>query len=105
MKNDLFVINNNQLELTQDGIKFIKKMQKAQVEVNKMNEELKEILKQKMEENDIKKFISNDGTFSATYVAETTTNRFDTTKFKKEHEDLYNEYLTTSIKKAYVKFN
>ena len=105
MENESMIIENNELELTKEGIKFIKKVQKAKVELAKMEEQLKNMFKEKMEENDIKKYTSPDGTFKATYYKETTTNRFDSTKFKKENEELYNQYLVPSTRKAYVKFN
>ena len=104
-ENKLMIVNNNELELTKDGIKFIKKMQKAKTELAKMEEQLKENFKYLFEETGTNKFVSEDGTFKATYIAETTTNRFDSTKFKKENEELYNKYLTTSKRSAYVKFN
>lgn len=93
MENELMIIENNELELTKEGIKFIKKVQKAKVELAKM------------EENGIKKYTSPDGTFKATYYEETVTNRFDSTKFKKEHEELYNQYLKPSKRSSYIKFN
>ena len=105
MENELMIINNNELELTKDGIKFIKKVQKAKIEFEKMEEQLKEMFLEKMETNGIDKYISPDGTFKATYIKATTSNRFDSTRFKKEHEDLYNEYQVSSERKAYVKFN
>lgn len=105
MENELMIINNNELELTKDGIKFIKKVQKAKIELEKMEEQLKEMFLEKMETNGIDKYISPDGTFKATYIKATTSNRFDSTRFKKEHEDLYNEYQVSSERKAYVKFN
>ena len=104
-ENKLMIVNNNELELTKDGIKFIKKMQKAKIELAKMEEQLKNMFQEQMEVNGIKKYTSPDGTFKATYYEETTTNRFDSTKFKKENEELYNQYLVTSTRKAYVKFN
>ena len=104
-ENKLMIVNNNELELTKDGIKFIKKMQKAKIELAKMEEQLKNMFQEQMELNGIKKYTSPDGTFKATYYEETTTNRFDSTKFKKENEELYNQYLVTSTRKAYVKFN
>ena len=104
-ENKLMIVNNNELELTKDGIKFIKKMQKAKIELSEMEEQLKENFKYLFEETGTNKFVSEDGTFKATYIAETTTNRFDSTKFKKENEELYNKYLVPSTKKAYVKFN
>lgn len=93
MGNELMIIENNELELTKEGIKFIKKIQKAKVELAKM------------EENGIKKYTSPDGTFKATYYEETVTNRFDSTKFKKENEELYNQYLKPSKRSSYIKFN
>ena len=105
MENNLIVVNNNELELTKEGIKFIKKVQKAKVELAKMEEQLKDMFQEQMEVNGIKKYTSPDGTFKATYYEETTTNRFDSTKFKKENEELYNQYLVPSTRKAYVKFN
>ena len=104
-ENKLMIVNNNELELTKDGIRFIKKMQKAKIELAKMEEQLKENFKEIFEETGTNKFVSEDGTFKATYIEETTTNRFDSKKFKEEHKNLYDEYLTTSIRKAYVKFN
>lgn len=105
MENELIMINNNELELTKEGIKAIKKMQKAKIELNKMEEQIKEMFQKVFEETGTNKFVSEDGTFKASYIEETTTKRFDSTKFKKEHEDLYNEYQTTATRKAYVKFN
>lgn len=105
MENELMIIENNELELTKEGIKFIKKVQKAKVELAKMEEQLKDMFKEKMEENGIKKYISPDGTFKATYYEETVTNRFDSTKFKKENEELYNQYLKPSKRSSYIKFN
>ena len=105
MENELMIVNNNELELTKEGIKFIKKVQKAKVELAKMEEQLKNMFQEQMEKNNIKKYTSPDGTFKATYYEETTTNRFDSTKFKKENEELYNQYLVPSTRKAYVKFN
>lgn len=105
MENELMIIENNELELTKEGIKFIKKIQKAKVELAKMEEQLKDMFKEKMEENGIKKYTSPDGTFKATYYEETVANRFDSTKFKKEHEELYNQYLKPSKRSSYIKFN
>lgn len=105
MENNLIVVNNNEIELTKEGIKFIKKVQKAKAELAKMEEQLKNMFQEQMEVNGIKKYTSPDGTFKATYYEETTTNRFDSTKFKKENEELYNQYLVPSTRKAYVKFN
>lgn len=105
MGNNLIIVNNNELELTKEGIKFIKKVQKAKVELAKMEEQLKNMFQEEMEKNNIKKYTSPDGTFKATYYEETATNRFDSTSFKKENKEIYDQYLVPSTRKAYVKFN
>lgn len=105
MENELILVNNNELELTKDGIKFIKKVQKAKIELAKMEQQLKDMFQEQMELNGIKKYTSPDGTFKVTYYEETITNRFDSTSFKKDHEELYNQYLKPSTRSAYVKFN
>lgn len=104
-ENKLMILENNELELTKEGIQFIKKLQKAKVEVTKMEEQLKEIFLNKMEENNIDKFISADGTFKATYVKETTSKTFDSKKFKEENPDVYENYLKETTRKAYIKFS
>jgi len=105
MENELIAVENNELLATKDGIKFIKKMQKAKIELARMEEELKEQFKTKMEENGIKKFVSSDGTFKVTYYPETSTNRLDSKKLKEELPDVYEQYTIGSTRKAYVKFN
>ena len=60
MENNLIVVNNNELELTKEGIKFIKKVQKAKVELAKMEEQLKNMFQEQMEVNGIKKYTSPD---------------------------------------------
>lgn len=105
MKNELIKVENNELELTNEGIKFVKKMQKAKIELAKMEEQIKEMFLNKMEENEITKYTSPDGLFKVTYYKSGITQKFDSTTFKKENQDLYNKYLVPSQRKAYVKFN
>lgn len=62
---------------------------------------LKEDLVTSMETANIAS-IGND-MFKVAFIAATTRNTFDTTKFKKEHADLYKDYVKTSNVKAYVK--
>ena len=63
--------------------------------------ELKENLVTSMESANIAS-IGND-MFKVAFIAATTRNTFDTTKFKKEHQDLYQDYVKVSNVKAYVK--
>ena len=62
---------------------------------------LKEDLVTSMETANIAS-IGND-MFKVAFIAATTRNTFDTTKFKKEHADLYKDYIKVSNVKAYVK--
>ena len=105
MENNLIIVENDVLKLTKEGIQFIKKLQKAKVEVAKMEEQLKEMFLEKMEENNIDKFISTDGTFKATYIKETTSKTFDSKRFKEENPDVYEDYLKETTRKAYIKFS
>lgn len=105
MNNELVKVENSNLVATEEGIKFIKKVQKAKVQFNMLEEELKNSFKTIMEETGISKYTSPDGTFKATYYQATTQTRFDSKRFKEEQPDLYDEYTTTSDKKAYVKFS
>ena len=52
MENELMIVNKNELELTKEGIQFIKKLQKAKVEVEKMEEQLKDMFLKSKEYND-----------------------------------------------------
>ena len=105
MENGIVKIENGQIEATKELISNIKKFQKAKVALNQIESELKENFKEIFEKTGTNKFVSEDGTFKATYIEETTTNRFDSKKFKADHEDLYNKYQTSSKRSAYVKFN
>ena len=62
---------------------------------------LKEDLVTSMESANIAS-IGND-MFKVAFIAATTRNTFDSARFKKEHQDLYKDYVKVSNVKAYVK--
>lgn len=65
------------------------------------NAEMREQIKQAMEENDIKKF---DGDLVAiTYVAPTTRTSFDSKRFAEERPGVYKKYLKTSEVKSSIR--
>ena len=103
--NDLIKIENNELKLLDEGIKEIKKFQKAKLQLNLMEEKLKKTFLDLMEQTGVTKFTSPDGTFKVTYVAETTSTTFDSKKFKEEKPDLYEKYKKETTRKAYVKLS
>ena len=61
-------------------------------------EELKVRLKNAMIEHGIKSW--DGGKFTATIAKDSVTNTFDTTKFKKDHADLYEQYIKQSIRQG-----
>ncbi|MGF3066622.1 lambda-exonuclease family protein [Facklamia sp. P12950] len=63
--------------------------------------QLKEMLYQNMEENDVKKI--ETPFFIVTRVLPSQSKRFDSKKFKEDHPDIYEKYQTTSNRKGYIK--
>ncbi|MBE6145036.1 MAG: endonuclease [Firmicutes bacterium] len=74
----------------------------AYKQIEKESKDLKAELKSLMEKHNVKKWITNNGT-SITLVPDGTDKevlKFNETKFKDEHEDIYNEYLETKLQKG-----
>lgn len=74
----------------------------AYKQIEKESKDLKTELKSLMEKHNVKKWITNNGT-SITLVpdgADKEVSKFNETKFKDEHEDIYNEYLETKLQKG-----
>ena len=105
MENEIIKIENGKIEATKELISNIKKVQKAKVALNKIENELKENFKEVMESNGIKKWISPDGSFTVTYVAPTTSTTLDSKKIKEELPEIYQAYSKTSNKAGYVKLS
>ena len=103
--NELVKVEEDKLVLLEEGIKQIKKFQKAKLQLDIMEENLKKMFKDKMEETGIYKYESPDKTFKVTYVAETKSNTFDSKKFKEENPDLYEKYKKETTRKAYVRMS
>lgn len=72
---------------------------KKQIEAQE--KELKDKLKEAMEQYGVKKFKSD--ILNITYVAETTSTSIDSAKLKKLHPDIATECSKTSKKSAYIK--
>ena len=103
--NDLITIENNELKLLDEGIKEIKKFQKAKIQLNLMEEKIKKMFLDLMEQTGTTRFTSPDGTFKVTYIAETISSTFDSKKLKEENPDLYEKYKKETTRKAYVKLS
>lgn len=61
-------------------------------------DEAKTALREAMRQHNVKSY--DFGRFSATLSADSTSNTFDTTKFKKENPELYKQYLTPKFRKG-----
>ena len=105
MKNNLLA----KFEKNQQKIAEVNKKIEAEVghlisqrdKLEATNAEMREQIKQAMEENDIKKF---DGDLVAiTYVAPTTRTSFDSKRFAEERPGVYKKYLKTSEVKSSIR--
>lgn len=76
-------------------------LKKEVAKLEAIEKEAKDMLYQKMAENDIKKW--ETPFFIVTRVLPSKSNRFDSKRFKEEHPEVYEEYLTPSERKGYVK--
>lgn len=94
MENKLVIVNNNEITVDNDFIERYRNFKKLQLEMDLMEKDFKAQLKEAMESVGKENFIV-DG-FSAKIKAGYTTKRFDSTRFKKECPDIYEEYLKES---------
>ena len=92
--NELVRIENKDIVIDSDFIEKYKNFKKLQLEMELMEKDLKEKIKEALEKLGKDKVIING--FSAKIKPGYTTSRFDSTRFKKECPDIYNEYLKES---------
>lgn len=90
--------SDNQALISQKLVHFIAQVQKDFDEKKAMLDEMKAMLRQKMEENDIKSWESN--LFKATIAKDSTTTSFNSTQFKKDNPELYEKYCEEKVKKG-----
>lgn len=92
--NELVKIENNEIVISEDFINKYKNFKKIQLEMELMEKDFKVKLKNAMESLGKEKIILNG--FSAKIKAGYTTQKFDSTRFKKECPEIYEEYLKES---------
>ena len=90
--------SDNTALIPQQLVQFIAQVQRDYDEKKTMLDEMKALLRQKMEENDIKSWESN--LFKATIAKDSTAVSFNTTLFKKENPELYKKYSEEKVKKG-----
>lgn len=99
--NNLIKIENGQITVAQEFLEEFKALNQARLRAEMMEKELKQELRQAMEEYGIKKW-SNDY-FQATYIGETERTSVDTKRLKEELPDIAEEYSRTSKVKPSVR--
>lgn len=92
--NELVKIENNEIVISEGFINKYKNFKKIQLEMDLMEKDFKVKLKNAMESLGKEKIILNG--FSAKIKAGYTTQKFDSTRFKKECPEIYEEYLKES---------
>jgi hypothetical protein len=100
-KYELIQVQDNEISLLPEALEKFRKLQMIKVQAEIMEKEFKQELMEAMEEHGIKK-IKFD-MFNATYIAPTESTRFNSSKFKKEHAELFEEYQIKTKRKGYVK--
>lgn len=103
MNNKLYKIEEGQLIIAKNIIESIKSFEKEKKEIEELEKKLKEKLLEAMENNGIDKWVSPDDTLKIAYTPENEISTFDTASFKKDHLDLYVNYLKTSPRKASIR--
>lgn len=93
-------INDTQL-ISRQAIDMLVNLHRQEEEIKKKSEEVKELLRLAMNENDV---ISWDAEqFKATITKETVRKSFDSSRFQSENPELYSKYLKESKVKESIK--
>lgn len=89
---------DNKELISQKLVQFIAQVQRDFNEKKTLLEEMKTMLRQKMEDNNIKSWESD--LFKATIAKDSTTTSFNSTLFKKDNPELYAQYCEEKVKKG-----
>ena len=92
----LVKVENGEIVVAQEIINAIVEFEKKALEMKLKQEELKENLKQAMEDNGITKWISPNGELKVVYKKAYTKTTVDSTRLKEELPDIYKKYSKTS---------
>lgn len=98
---DLLVKIDDKYELGETVKASIIEFEKNIKLLKQAEEELKQSLKEEMEKAGIKSLASDE--LLITYILPSTKETFDTTRFKKENPELYNEYIKINDVKSSIR--
>lgn len=99
-ENEIIKVDEGQLIIGKQTIEKIKELELRKKEIDNIEKDLKDKLREVMSNNDITKYISNDETLKISCTPETISMIFDQERFCKEHHDLYVDYLIERPRKA-----
>ena len=99
--NALIKVEGDNVALLPSASAMLKNLDQMAEEIKAKQDELKQRILAEMEANGIIKLETDDVTI--TYVGATDKERFDGKAFRKDHPDLYDDYVTINTAKAYVK--
>lgn len=94
------VMNEKELELI-NAVAKIKKLKQQIDDLEKEKSILEDLIKDEMTKQDTDTLILGDGVFKVTWK-EVSSDKFDSAAFKKEHNDLYEQYVKTSSYKRFA---
>ena len=98
--NDIVKVIDGKIEIVNEVVEQIKAFQKTKLQMDLMEKELKEKLKEVMEKNDIKQFAFNGIYAEIKHVNGRTS--IDSKRLKEELPDIYEEY--SKVGKPYSSF-
>lgn len=98
---DNIIVVGNEGILAQDVAKKIAEYERTMKELEEKEKALKDAIKEEMEAKGIVKVENED--LAITYIAPTDRITFDSTRFKKEQPDVYDEYLKVSPVKSSIR--
>lgn len=99
--NELIKVENGNVALVEDAVRTIVEIENMIKGLKAKKDEYTATLLEAMEANDIKKF--DNEKLTITYIAPSDRETFDSKKFKEEHQDLYDEYVSMSKVKSSIR--
>jgi hypothetical protein len=90
-------------EISKEYIRIKKEMLKLEKELQPIEDRLKEELRETMKKVEVSNFISNG--LEVKLTKDTIRNNFDTTRFKEDNIQLYNQYLKPTNVKGSLSIN
>ena len=97
---ELIRVEENTLIVAEKVVEQFKEFENQKKIIEYREKKLKESLLEAMEKYQKDKWESPDGSLKVSYIPENESMIFDTARFKKEHLDLYSDYLKPSKRKA-----